>query len=163
MALTKAQKKTVIEKVETALKSAQSAVFVNFHGITVAEVTELRRKLRAQGAGYIVAKKTLAKRALDTVGVSGTLPELRGEFAIAYGADLLAPAREVYEFQKTHKEHVEILGGVFEGAYMDQAAMTSIATIPAREVLYAQFVNLINSPIRALAVALDQIAESKTA
>lgn len=161
MALTKAQKGKVLEKVDEAVKNAQSMVFVNFHGLTVAETTALRRKLRAEGTGYMVAKKTLAKRALNDAKIEGEMPDLRGEFAIAYGADLLAPARGVYEFQKEHKDHIEILGGVFEGKYMDQAAMTSIATIPGRQVLYAQFVNLINSPIQRLAVALDQIAQSK--
>lgn len=163
MALTKAQKGKVIERVDEAVKGAQSMVFVNFHGLTVAETTALRRKLRAEGTGYMVAKKTLAKRALDAAKIGGEMPDLRGEVAIAYGPDLLAPARGVYEFQKEHKDHVEILGGVFEGAYMDQVAMTAIATIPPREVLYAQFVNVINSPIQRLAVALDQISQKKSA
>ena len=159
----------MLAKVRTALKGAPSVVFVNFHGLTVAEVTQLRRGLRAAGLGYMVAKKTLAKRALDEVGFTGTLPEFPQEFAFAYPtseqaiADALAPVRTVYAFQKEHKEHLDIVGGVFEGQYRDKASMLSFATIPSREVLYAQFVNLINSPIQRLAVALDQIAQSKSA
>ena len=163
MPLTKEKKKVVLEKVNDAVKSAKSIVFVNFHGLTVAEVTQLRRKLRSEGIGYMVAKKTLAKRALDAAGIEGTLPELTGEFAFAYGEDMLAPSREVYAFQKDHKEHIDIVGGVFEGKYADKELMLSIATIPGREVLYAQFVNLINSPIQQIVVALDKIAEAKSA
>lgn len=158
--LLKSKKEEMIKGLETAVKGAESVVFVNFHGIHAGEETSLRRDLRNQGVSYKVSRKTLLKRALAGKA-TGDLPELSGEVAIAYAADLIAPAREVYNFQKTHKGTLSILGGIFEGKYMDNAAMTEIAMIPAREVLYAQFVNLINSPIQRFAVVLDQIAKSK--
>jgi len=76
---------------------------------------------------------------------------------------LLSPARGVFEFQKKHKDQVSIIGGVFEGKYMNQSEMTEIATIPPRQVLLGQFVNLINSPIQGLVIALDGIADKKEA
>ncbi len=123
--------------------------------------TDLRKKLRDNGVGYKVAKKTLLKRALESEKIEGDMPSLDGEVAIAFAKDLIAPAREVYSFQKDHKENISILGGVFEGKFMNKEAMMSIATIPPIKVLYGQFVNLINSPIQRFAVVLDQIAAKR--
>jgi len=158
--LLKSKKEEMIKGLEEAVKGAESVVFVNFHGIHAGEETSLRRDLRNQGVSYKVSRKTLLKRALKGKA-TGELPELTGEVAIAYATDQIAPAREVYNFQKTHKGTLSILGGIFEGKFMNNVAMTEIAMIPAREVLYAQFVNLINSPIQRFAVVLDQIAKTK--
>lgn len=163
MAINKEKKKEIVAKVKDAMDSADSVVFVNFHGLTVGDTTELRKKLRDEGVGYTVAKKTLIKRVLSESKVEGEVPSLDGELAIAYGKDMIAPARGVYDFQKDHKDNVAILGGIFEGRYMNKEEMMEIATIPSTPVLYGQFVNLINSPIQRFAVVLDQIAKSKEA
>ena len=102
----------------------------------------------------------LLKRALDGKA-SGEIPTLAGEVAIAYSKDTTASPREIYNFQKTHKGILSILGGIFEGKFVNAEKMTEIAMIPSREILYAQFVNLINSPIQRFAVVLDQIANHK--
>jgi len=163
MAINKEKKKEIVAKVKDAVDSADSVVFVNFHGLTVGDTTELRKKLRDEGVGYTVAKKTLIKRVLGESKVEGEVPSLDGELAVAYGKDLIAPARGVYDFQKDHEDSVVILGGVFEGRYMNKEEMMEIATIPPTPVLYGQFVNLINSPIQRFAVVLDQISEAKEA
>lgn len=161
MPITRQKKEEIVAKAKDALAKAESVVFVNFHGLSVAETTQLRGGLREHGVGYMVGKKTLVKRALDDAKVEGELPALDGELALAYGEDLLVPAREVYAFQKDHEGKVSIIGGIFEGKYMDKEQMMNIATIPPREVLYAQFLNIINSPLQGLAIALDKIAEKK--
>lgn len=148
-------------KVTDALGKSKSVVFVKFKGLPVKDTTVLRRTLRAENVGYTVAKKSLVKRAFATQSIEGTIPSLEGEIAIAYGEDLLAPAREVHTFAKGFKEQLSIVGGVFDGKFMSASEMQDIATIPGRQVLLAQFVNLINSPIQRLAVALDQIAAKK--
>jgi ribosomal protein L10 len=74
---------------------------------------------------------------------------------------LSSPAREVYEFQKKYKNSISILGGVFEGKFMDMEAMVSVAQIPGLKTLQAQFVNLINSPIQGFVMALSEIAKKK--
>jgi large subunit ribosomal protein L10 len=102
-------------------------------------------------------------RLLDTRSFEGTMPELPGEIAVAYGADAIAPARGVYEFEKKNKDAVKIVGGIFEGKYADAAFMMTLATIPGREVLLGKFVNLINSPLQRLVMALDQISKTKQA
>lgn len=166
--ISKEKKKEIVENLKKLIKTSSSIVFVNFHGLSVENATSLRSKLREEDVGYKVAKKTLIRRALGDEKIEGEMPGLEGEIALAYlsaqagGEDLIAPARAVYGFQKDHKDNLNIVGGVFEGKYMDQGAMTEIAMIPPIQVLRGMFVNLINSPIQGLAVALNQIAETKT-
>ena len=150
----------MIKGLESAVSSSESVVFVNFHGMSVGDETILRRDLRDKGVGYKVSRKTLLNRAL-TGKATGEIPELPGEVAMAYSPDSIASAREIYNFQKTHKGILNILGGIFEGKFIGGEKMMEIAMIPSREVLYAQFVNLINSPIQRFAVVLSEIAKSK--
>src|SRR4051812_31318090 len=161
MARTKEQKKEIIEKLGGIMDKAKSLVFVNFHGLKVLDATAMRRKLTADQVGFFVAKKTLTAHALDSKKYAGTMPELKGEFGMAYGTDLIAPARGVYEFQKKFKDQLSILGGVFEGKYMTKEEMTGIATIPPVPVLRGMFLNVISSPIQGFVMALDQIAKKK--
>lgn len=164
MAITKAKKEEVVAKVADAIKDASSVVFVGFKGLSVADTSAMRRSLRDSGIGYYVAKKTLIRRALADKGYQGTLPELPGEIAIAWSAgDATAPAREIFEHGKKHKDAITLAGGVFDGTYMDAAAIRAIATIPPVPVLRGMFVNVINSPIQGLVIALDKIAEKKAA
>jgi len=158
MPITLDKKKSLVTTLESSLKGANSVVFVKFNKLKVADVNSLRRSLQKEDIGYMVSKKTLLKRALGAHGVTGTLPEMPGQVAIAYGTDLLSPAREVFTFSKTHKENISIIGGVFESKYMSAAEMLSIATIPPLQTLRGMFVNIINSPIQRLAVVLEQIA-----
>lgn len=161
MARNKAQKKEIIEKLSTIMGGAKSLVFVNIHGLKVKDATIMRRALRADGVGLFVAKKTLTSRALADKKYTGTAPALIGEFGLAYGTDLVAPARGVFEFVKKYKDQVAIVGGVFDGAFMNREEMTAIATIPPLKTLQGMFVNVINSPIQGFVVALDAIAKKK--
>ena len=162
MAITKEKKVEIVKKLAEIVKSP-ALVFVNFHGLTVAMVTELRRVLGTKEVGYLVAKKTLLSRVLVDTKIAGPVPELAGEVAVIYGVDPLAGAKSVYEFEKKTGGQVKIVGGVYDGSYVDAGLMISLAQIPAREVLYAQFVNLINSPIQGLVAALSEIANKKEA
>lgn len=163
MARTKEQKKEILSKLGTIMDGAQSLVFASFNGLTVAEATEMRKALKKAGVNFFVAKKTLIGKALEDHKYAGSAPALTGELGLAYGTDLVAPARGVYEFQKKFKEKITIVGGVFEKAFMDKSAMTAIAAIPPRETLYGMLVNVINSPIQGWVMALDQIAKKSPA
>lgn len=162
MARTKVEKKQIIDKLEAIVKDAQSMVFVNFHGLNVGDTTQVRRKLKSENVGFFVSKKSLTKKVIDGKKFTGTFPELVGEVGLAYGADLIAPAREVYEFQKKYKGNISILGGVFEGKFMSKEEMMGIALIPSQDTLRSMFLNVINSPVQGFVVALDQIAKKKT-
>lgn len=161
MAITKAKKAEIFAHLGEIATGEGSRVFVNFHGLSVADTTTVRRGLKSEGVNYFVAKKTIASKAFSESGISGELPALTGELAIAYGEDALAPAREVYKFQKSFKDKISILGGVFEKHFVNAEEMIIIASIPSRQTLYAQFVNLINSPIQGLVMVLDGVAKQK--
>jgi len=165
MAITKQKKVELIGSMSERLATAKSIVFVNFKALGAADTKILRRKLRADNVGYFVTKKTLAKRVLTDLKAKGEMPELPGELAIAYGEDLLAPARETYGFQimPRDKGSIAIVGGIFDGEYKTKEEMMAIATIPPLQVLRGMFVNLINSPIQRFAIAMGEIANSKGA
>jgi large subunit ribosomal protein L10 len=135
----------------------------------------MRKALRGQEVGYTVAKKTLVRRALSDSKVEGTLPELEGEIALAYGLpalpahvgqageqDELAPARALKVFVEKFGDHLAFAGGVFGGKYMNKEEITSIAAIPGLETLRAMFAQVINSPRQRVAVVLSKVAETKS-
>ncbi|MEX0917227.1 MAG: 50S ribosomal protein L10 [Candidatus Paceibacterota bacterium] len=162
MAVTKEKKKEVLSKLEDILKSSTSVVFVNFHGLEVSPSNEMRNSLREEKVGYVVAKKTLVKRALEGVAPEGEMPELEGELALAYGDEPTVPAQKVQSFAKKYKDSLSIIGGIFEGTYKSKEEMVEIASIPSLNVLRGQFANVINSPIQGLVVALGQVAEKRS-
>lgn len=163
MAIKKEKKEEICKKIQTIVKDFPTVVFVNFHGLNVTDATQLKGSLREENSFYTVIKKSLAKRVLQDSSITGEIPELEGELALAYSEDQIASARGVFEFQKKHKDNISILGGIFEGVFVDKDKMSSIAQIPSLLTLRAQFVNIINSPIQGLVIALSQIAEKKEA
>lgn len=160
MPLTKAKKEEIVSTLTNGIQDAGSVVLVNFHGLTVADESVLRKNLREQGVTYKVARKTLIKRALAGKA-EGELPALPGEVALVYGKDAITPAREIFNFEKEHKGVMQILGGVFDGKFVDGAYMTEIATIPSREVLLSKIAFLLKSPMQRLAIAVNEVAKTK--
>ena len=160
MALLKSKKEEIVKDLKKSVEASNSVVFVNFHGLNVSEEGALRKDLRDKEVGYKVSRKTLLKRALEGKA-EGEMPELSGEVAIAYSKDAISPAREVYNFGKAHKVALAILGGIFEGKYVDSVKMTEIATIPGREVLLSKLLFLLQSPMQRLAIAVGEVAKKK--
>ena len=171
MALQKEKKKTIVENVSGVVKDSSSVAFVNFHGLTMADTNALREALSQSDVRYLVAKKTLVRRALGEHTIQGEVPELTGELALAYrlpalsaqaGDSALLPARGIYDFgKKLAAGTLTLLGGIFEGRYVGREEMTEIATIPPTPILRGQFVNIINSPLQRFTIALDQIARTR--
>ena len=163
MAKTKAEKGVIIDKLEDAFKTGASSVFVHFTKVTVTEESAMRRALRADGVSYFVAKKTLMRRALEKLGHAHESLPLEGEVAVAYGGgeDSTVAARLVHEFGKKFTDKLTILGGIFDGKFVDGVFMTEIATIPSREVLLSKIAFLLKSPIQRLAIAVNEVAKSK--
>ena len=161
MAISKQKKGEILSKLQKIVKDSASVVFINFHSLPVGESTVIRRALKAKGVGYTVAKKSLTKKVFSEAGLGGIMPDLPGELGIVYGVDPLDSSREVYEFQKKFDKKIQILGGVFEGKFMNQNEMITIAQIPGLHTLHAQFVNLINSPIQRLVIGLSEIVKQK--
>lgn len=163
MAKTRKQKEEIVSKLEGALKG-DASVFVGFTGISVAQETTMRRAMRDEGLGYVVAKKSLIRRALKALGHADDAV-LPGEVAIAFtktSTDTTAPAQRVHAFGKEFgPEKISILGGIFEGKVVDATMMREIATIPSLQVLRGMFAQLLNSPRQRFAVVLSKVAETK--
>ncbi len=162
MAITKDKKKSILGRLD-GIKDSESVVFVNFKGLPVFETTSMRQELAKGNVEYYVAKKTLVKKAFTEAGIEGDMPQIEGELAVVYGNDPTGPAREIFAFQKKYDGKVSIVGGVFEHKFMNKIQMEEIAKIPSMHVLRGMFVNVINSPIQGFAMALNAIAEKKTA
>lgn len=158
MAITREKKEEVVAKISDIASSAKTTVFAKFKGLPVNEQNEMRKAFRELQVGYTVAKKTLVKRAFGARGIEGTMPELEGEIALAYSVDELAPARELAVFIKKYPDKLAFAGGVFGGRYVDASEIKSIAAIPGLDVLRAQFVQLINSPLQRFAVVLVDLS-----
>lgn len=165
MAKTREQKEVILSRLRDEAGKAASAVFVHFTGIRVADEQKLRAQLKKDGISYFVAKKSLIGKAFGDSGVAGSMPDMDGQVAVAYNdaaGDPTAPARGVYAIGKTvGAEKFSIEGGVFEKRFLNKAEMAEIATIPPMLVLRGMFVNVINSPIQGLVLALNAIAEKK--
>lgn len=161
MAITKAKKQDILTRLSEVKEKSDAIVFIHYKGLSVADTTAMRKELRDNGVGYFVAKKTLMARAWGD-SFKGQMPTLDGEIAVAYSADPMAPAQSMKEFGTKFKDKVSIVGGIFQGTYKNQAEMTEIASIPSLQVLRGMFVNIINSPIQGLAVALNALAEKRS-
>lgn len=160
MPLTRKEKEVVAEKLKSATAAKGSIVFVNFRGLKVSESNVMRRELKKRGIGFTVAKKTLLARALKEHSVAGDAPPLEGEIAIAYGDDIVAPAKAMAEFGKKYGTALTSVGGVAEGRYLSLLEVKALADIPSREVLYAQFATVLNASIQNFVSVLHQVPSS---
>lgn len=156
-------KQPVIAEIAELFDGAQTAVVVDYRGLTVAQDTELRKQLREAGVVYKVYKNTMIHRAAEGTDFAALDANLEGPTALAVSkTDATAPARIIAEFAKK-ADKLEIKGGVVEGKYYDAKGMQTIATIPSREVLLGRLFGSMQSPITNLARVLNQIAESQGA
>lgn len=148
-------KKVEVESLVEKMQNSSSFVIVDYSGLTVEQVTILRKELHANGCDMKVIKNNITKRAAVVAGFSELGDSLFGPNAVAFSKDdSVAPAKVVYEFSKTNKK-LELKVGVVDGAYMNNAQINTIATIPSREVLLTMFAAGIMMPIKEVAIALD--------
>ena len=154
-------KKPVVEEISELLNGAATAVVVDYRGLTVAEDTELRKQLREAGVVYKVYKNTMMHRAFEGTQCEELIQHLHGTNAIAISAtDATAPARILDKFAKKAPA-LELVAGIVEGNYNDQAGIQALAGIPSREELLGKLLGSIQSPITNFARVLNQIAEQK--
>lgn len=168
------EKVAAVQEIAAKLRSTDAYYLVDFRGLSVGEATELRNRLRANGAELTVVKNTLAKIAAADVGVEGLDALLEGPTAIAYcGEDAVGPAKALLGFMK-EKKKLEVKGGYLQSRLLDRVDVEKLATLPSREELIAKVVggiaaplyslaNVLTGPIRGLVIALDQVREQKAA
>ncbi len=152
-------KQPIVEEIANSVKDAQGVVLVNYSGITVEQDTVLRKELREAGVQYKVYKNTMMHRAFEGTACESLTPHLHGTNALAISdTDATAPARILAKFAKTCPA-LELVAGVVEGNYNDQAGIQAMANIPSREELLGKLLGSIQSPITNFARVLNQIAE----
>ncbi len=156
MAVTREQKAQQLQELKQEFSGAQSIIFTNYIGLTVAQVSDLRRKLRAAGAEMKVAKKTLMCIAAKENGLPVPADkDLPGPVACIFSkTDPIVGPQVAFAFGKEHKQ-VKFLGGFFEGKLLSASDAQTLATIPGRPVLLATFAGMLQSPLRSFASIIN--------
>ena len=154
------------------MQAAQSMVLIDYRGLTVAEVTDLRNRCRKEGVEYAVIKNTMIRKAAEELGIEGLEPMLHGPTAVAFGmTDAVAPAKILVNFIKDVKK-TEIKCGVMEGKVLDVKGVEALAELPPKEVLIAKMMGSLNAPItnfvgvlsatlRSLVYAIEAVRKQK--
>jgi large subunit ribosomal protein L10 len=168
------EKDAVIAEVAQLLNDTENLFVSDYRGLTVAELSELRGRLRESGASFRIVKNTLGGIAADRAGREGVKDLLSGPTAVTFcGDDLVGAAKALAEFAKTHPQ-LEVRGGLLDASVIDPAAVKALASLPPRDVLVAQLVGTMAAPVTGLVTvlqgtisgfvrALGQVAEQRTA
>ena len=153
------KKALVVDEIKGKFENAKSVVVFDPRGLTVAEVTELRRALRESGSDYKVYKNTLTKRAANTLDIK--LDEyLEGPSAISFSSDELAPVKIISEFAKKH-DKLELKAGIVEGKVVAADELAAYAAIPSREGLLTMLAAGLMGTVRDLSICLDLYSKEK--
>lgn len=150
----RAEKAQVIDDLSAAFGGAGVVVVTHYKGMTVAEITDLRGRMRAAGASFRVTKNTLTQRALDGTPFAPLAPLFKGPTAIAFSKDPTAAPRVVTEFAKKN-DKLQIVGGGLSGTLLDPASVKALAELPSLDELRAKLIGLLNAPASRLVGVLQ--------
>ncbi|SDN59490.1 large subunit ribosomal protein L10 [Fictibacillus solisalsi] len=154
-------KKQLVSDIAGQLRESKSTILVDYRGLTVAAVTELRKQLREAGIEFKVYKNSMTRRAADETGLSELNEHLVGPTAIAFSnEDVVAPAKILNNFAKEH-EALEIKAGVIEGRIATLEEVKALADLPSREGLLSMVLSVLQAPIRNFALVTKAVAEQK--
>lgn len=150
----RAEKRDFVDQLSTVFAETSMIVITRNDGLTVADVTELRRRMRAAGAQYKVAKNRLAHIALDGTRFDGIKPLLKGPTALAWSRDPVAVAKAAVEFAKTNEKFV-LVGGALGTQMLDASGVKALAELPSLDALRAKLLGLIQAPATKVAGVLQ--------
>lgn len=151
----------MVSEIQTKLENSVSTIVVDYRGLTVEQVTELRKQLREAGVELKVLKNGLVRRAATAANYEGLNEVLTGPNAIAFSNDdVVAPAKILYDFAKVN-EALEIKAGVIEGNVVSAEEINTIASLPSREGLLSMLVSVLQAPMRNFAMLTKAVAEQK--
>lgn len=155
------QKKQLVNDIAEKFKTSSSTVVVDYRGLTVGQVTELRKQLREAGIEFKVYKNTLTRRAAEAAGIAGLEEVLTGPNAIAFSEeDVIAPAKILNSFAKEN-DALEIKAGVLEGNVVTVEEVKALAELPSREGLLSMLLSVLQAPMRNFALATKAVADQK--
>ena len=150
----RAQKQEAIETLKSDFAGAGAVVVTHYMGLTVAEMTDLRGRLRNEGAAFKVVKNTLAQKALDgSIGEAGDAL-FKGPVAIAFAADPVSAAKVATQYAKDN-EKFKVVGGLMGQQVLDQKAVSALATLPSLDQLRAKIIGLLQAPATKIAGVLQ--------
>lgn len=156
-----AKKAQLVDEVSAKFSEAASVVVVDYRGLTVEEVTELRKQLREAGVEMKVIKNSILSRAAEKAGLEGMKDVFVGPTAIAFSnEDVVAPAKIMNDFAEK-AQALEIKGGVIEGKVSSVEEIVSLAKLPNREGLLSMLLSVLQAPVRNVAYAINAVAETK--
>ena len=156
-----AKKQQEVNEVVEKMNAANSLVVVDYLGLSVAEVTELRKQLREAGVEFKVIKNTIMRRALDSQELEYHEEVFQGPTAVAFGMeDAVAPAKILSDFAKK-AEALELKGGILEGKVLSKEEIQQIAKLPNREGLLSMLLSVLQAPVRNVAYAFKAVADAK--
>ncbi|MCL1950871.1 MAG: 50S ribosomal protein L10 [Turicibacter sp.] len=156
-------KSELVAEYSAKFKESSSLVVVDYRGLTVEQVTELRKSLRAEGVEFKVLKNNISRRAAAEAGFEGLNDSFVGPTAVAYSKeDVVAPARVLYNFAKTN-EALELKAGVIEGQFASLEQVTALAQLPNRDGLLSMLLSVLQAPMRNIALAVKAVSEQKEA
>ena len=155
-------KQAVVTEITDKLKDSSSTVVVEYRGLSVAEVSELRRNLRAEEVEFKVYKNTMVKRAVDELGFNDLDEALTGPNAFAFSKDATAPSRVLAKFAKKH-EHLVLKSGIVEGKVVDLATLKELANLPNRDGMLSMLLSCLQSPVSSFARVVKAVADAKEA
>ena len=157
MAVSKAEKQTELAELEKAFRQADTAVLVDYRGITVPQVTELRRRIKAAGARYLVVKNTLAKRATAGTSFESLNAYFKGTTAlVSTSTDPVAMAKTLSTFAKTAPV-LKVKAAVVQGQAVAASAVDELAAMPTKPELYAKLLYVLNAPAQGLVTVLSGV------
>lgn len=155
------QKKEEVSKLAEEMKSAKLILLVDYRGINVTDVTNLRTELRNINSKYAVIKNNITRRALAECGIEGLDEQLEGPTAVIMNnEDYLESAKVIYNFSKNN-DYYKIKGGVIDGKVMTAEEIITLAKLPSRETLLSMLAGALLGNISKVAVALDQVRIQK--
>jgi large subunit ribosomal protein L10 len=157
-----AEKQQLVSEVATKLRESATTVVADYRGLTVAQVTELRKQLREAGVEFQVIKNTLTRRATAETGLTELDAHLTGPSAIAFSADAVAPAKILMDFAKKN-ENLKVKAGVVEGKVVDAAQIKALADLPSREGLLSMLLSVLQAPVRNFALAVKAVGDKQEA
>jgi large subunit ribosomal protein L10 len=158
--LNRNEKSQVVAEVVERLERTETIMTTDFRGLTVAQLAELRGKLRDAEAEMTVVKNTLSRRAADQTGRSALLPYLQGPTGLVWvNGDPAQAAKALSDFAKVHKEVFTIRGGVLGSDDLPTESIVRLASLPSREQMLAQLAGALASPISGLAGRLNGLIE----
>ena len=154
-------KQEAVKEIVSKAQASSGIVVAEYRGLTVAQIQELRRALRAEGATMGVYKNSLVERASDELGYADLKQLLAGPNALFFSEDVTSAAKVLVKYAKRYGDNLNIKGGIFEGTFADKAKVAEVAKMPNREGLISMLLSCLQAPVRQFACTVKAVADAK--